>query len=99
MRARAFIPKSFSRVTCPSTAGMDRKREPVPAKAGNAGRAQRSKRPSCDARIRRKVRQGDLVGGGRDGAPNTWWHGGQGLHPCRKNPPFAEGLLSRFFLL
>ena len=45
--------------------------------------------PPCPPR--RKVRQGDFIGGGRDGAPSTWRLGGQGLHPCRGKPaPFTE---------
>ena len=39
----------------------------------------------------RKVRPGDSVGGGRDGAPSTWRLGVAGLH-LTEEPPFAEVL-------
>jgi len=37
------------------------------------------------------VRQGDSVGGGRDGAPSTWRFGGPGARPCGKNHPSLNG--------
>ena len=38
----------------------------------------------------RKVRQGDFVGGGGDGAPSTWRLGGQGLAPLPDKPTLHE---------